>query len=112
MKKLTLLLRVLACGFASAKDGRRPLSGKEIAQVLRERKLQYRQAWHVYRASGRTRYDAGQDSRGYWAVRGNQYCSVWPPSDVWSCYDMARSGLRLIFTGASGDITDAVYADD
>ena len=58
------------------------------------------------RASGRTLYNTGRDSWGYWQVRGDQYCSMWPPSDLWACYDMARRGDVLRFFGAAGDSTD------
>ena len=30
----------------------------------------------------------GAQSQGRWDVRGDQYCSLWPPSDVWACYAM------------------------
>ena len=30
----------------------------------------------------------GTQSPGRWDVRGDQYCSLWPPSDVWACYAM------------------------
>jgi hypothetical protein len=37
---------------------------------------------------GQTTYvDAGgQKTYGQWMVRGDKYCSVWPPSDRWVCY--------------------------
>ncbi|WP_299830576.1 hypothetical protein [uncultured Roseobacter sp.] len=88
-----------------------PLTGDEVQQALTDRKLQYDSAWQEFRASGRTLYNAGADSWGYWRVRGDQYCSQWPPSDLWACYGMARSGDRVRFIGAGGDITDATYAD-
>ena len=37
-------------------------------------------------------------STGGWRIQGNQYCSVWPPSDRWECYDVlldARSTQTL-----------------
>lgn len=88
-----------------------PMSGEEIRAALTDRKLQYANAWQDFRASGRTLYNAGADSWGYWRVEGEQYCSQWPPSDLWACYGMARSGDRLRFIGQGDDITDAVYAN-
>ena len=112
MRKLIVFAWLCSCALAQAGDVWEPMSGAEITHVLTDRKLQYPQAWQDFRASGRTLYNAGADSWGYWAVRGGQYCSMWPPSDTWACYDMARSEDRLRFIGAAGDITDAVYADE
>ena len=92
-------------------DEWRPLSGEEIAKVLTDRDLVYANAKQRFYASGRTLYNAGQDSWGYWAVRGDQYCSQWPPSDGWDCYDMATDGNALRFIGFDGSITDGVYAE-
>ncbi|MDW3225600.1 MAG: hypothetical protein R8G34_22360 [Paracoccaceae bacterium] len=88
-----------------------PLSGDAIRAALTGRTLQYENAWQDFRATGRTLYNAGADSWGYWRVQGDQYCSQWPPSDLWACYDMARAGEKLRFIGQGGDVTDASYAD-
>ncbi|MEM6940785.1 MAG: hypothetical protein AAF943_02395 [Pseudomonadota bacterium] len=53
-------------------------------------------------------YNAGRDSWGYWAVRDDQYRSMWPPSDLWVCYAMTRSGSAVRFIGAAGDITEGI----
>ncbi len=82
-----------------------PLSGAEIAEALTEVTLQYDGAWQTFFASGRTLYNAGRDSWGYWEVRGDAYCSQWPPADGWACYAMARDGAALLFIGDSGDVT-------
>lgn len=89
-----------------------PMSGAQIAQALTGRVLQYDSAWQDFRASGRTRYNAGRDSWGYWRVEGDRYCSMWPPSDLWACYDMERSKDRLRFIGSGADdVTEARYRD-
>jgi hypothetical protein len=31
---------------------------------------------------------AGQKTFGLWLVRGDKYCSQWPPSDRWVCYEV------------------------
>ena len=87
------------------------LNGAQIEEALTGRMLEYGDKWQDFRASGRTLYFAGQESWGYWAVRGDQYCSSWPPSDLWACYGMQRAGDRLRFVGENGDITEAVYQD-
>ncbi len=89
-----------------------PMTGPQVQAALTNKKLTYQSgAWQDFRASGRTLYNAGEDSWGYWGVRGDQYCSMWPPSDLWACYDMARSGDVIRFIGASGDVTDGRYSE-
>lgn len=88
-----------------------PMSGAQIETALTGRVLQYTSAHQDFRASGRTRYVAGRERWGYWRVQGDSYCSQWPPSDLWACYTMARSGDQLRFIGAAGDTTDATYSD-
>jgi len=94
---------------AAAQDWQ-PLDGEQIALALTDKKLTYEDATQHFYASGRTLYNAGQDSWGYWAVRGNQYCSQWPPADGWDCYDMAARGDAVRFIGPDGSVTDGVYA--
>jgi len=108
MRHLALLLAL--CTPAAAQDWT-PLSGPEITAALTDRVLIYPEARQDFRASGRTLYTyKGRDSWGYWEVRGDQYCSQWPPSDLWACYDMDRSGERFRFVGAGqDDISEAVY---
>ncbi|MEO0937044.1 MAG: hypothetical protein AAFY38_02700 [Pseudomonadota bacterium] len=85
------------------------LTGPEIAEALTGRTLVWDDTTQDFRASGKTLYThKGRDSWGNWEVRGDQYCSQWPPNSLWSCYDMTRSGGRLRFIGAgAGDITEA-----
>ena len=64
-----------------------------------------------FRASGRTLYDAGQPSWGYWEARGDEYCSVWPPGGDWECYGVERDGETIVFVGRAGDRTAGRYAD-
>jgi len=89
----------------------RALSGPDIAEALTGRILQYDSgAWQDFRASGRTLYNAGADSWGYWAVREDAYCSMWPPSDLWACYGVEASDDAIRFVGdAPGDITTGRY---
>lgn len=112
MKWSAVLVWMCAGGAALASEDWHTLTGGEIREALTDRKLQYRTAWQEFRSSGRTLYNAGNDSWGYWRVESDQYCSMWPPSDLWACYDMARSGQNLRFIGAGGDVTDAVYAQE
>lgn len=108
-KFLFVILFALPSG-ARADDPRWvSLTGAEITQALTGRVLDYGKQWQDFRASGRTLYFAGRDSWGYWDVRGDQYCSMWPPSDLWACYEIQQSGEMLRFVGSEGDVTEAVY---
>jgi len=90
----------------------RALDGAEIAEVLSDQTLIYERATQRFYASGRTLYNAGQESWGYWAVRGDQYCSQWPPGDQWDCYDMAAMAGQVRFIGADGRVTGGALAGE
>lgn len=84
-----------------------PMVGAQIEAALNDQTLDYKAAWQVFHASGRTLYNAGHDSWGSWRVEGDKYCSEWPPNAGWDCYDMERDldADRVRFLGARGDIT-------
>ncbi len=111
MKRLAFFLLVVCAGSAAAEEGWEPLTGAQIQDALTDRRVTYAAAWQEFRASGRTLYNAGQDSWGYWRVEGDMYCSLWPPSDLWACYAVARRGDVLRFVGDRGDISEGTYAD-
>lgn len=55
-------------------------------------------------ASGRTFYDDARPSWGYWRVENGQYCSQWPPSAAWACYDFYGDETGAVrFVGSAGD---------
>ncbi len=83
-----------------------PMTGAQIEAGLKNMILTYPGGeLQSFFPSGRTLYDAGRPSWGYWEVRGDQYCSQWPPADGWACYDMDTNGTVLRFIGESGDVT-------
>jgi hypothetical protein len=109
------MLRVIAAsimlpGAALAQDWQ-PMTGSQITAALTDRDLVYENATQRFYTSGRTLYNAGRDSWGYWAVRGDQYCSQWPPADGWDCYDMAALGSAVRFIGEDSSTTDGVFAE-
>ena len=113
MKGIWMVLAMLCASPAFSEEATwHPMSGPEITAALTGRSLQYENAWQDFRASGRTLYHAGRDSWGYWAVRGDAYCSMWPPSDLWACYAMEIRGDRLRFIGPGSDITESTYRPD
>lgn len=92
------------------------LDGPGIQSALEEVTLRYadiKATQHFY-ASGRTLYTSGRPSWGYWAVRGDQYCSQWPPSDGWACYDLERDPTdgRLRFVAGDGSYSVGQVEDE
>ena len=105
MRRIALVLMVWA-GAGMAEDWV-PLSGAEVVDFLSDRTLEYDAAWQRFHASGRTLYNAGQDSWGYWAERNGQYCSQWPPSGLWDCYGVERRGDNDVrFVGSDGSVSE------
>ncbi len=48
---------------------------------------------------------SGAKTFGEWMVRGDKYCSLWPPSDHWSCYGLETgkdAGGKATVTWISG----------
>ncbi|MGH1446779.1 MAG: hypothetical protein ACRBBO_12115 [Cognatishimia sp.] len=106
MRRIALILLMIA-GTAQADDWR-ALNGDEIRTALTGTTLTYPNATQSFQADGKTPYVAGRPSMGAWQVRGDQYCSVWPPSDHWACFDMFAKDNMLRFVGSRGDVTDGV----
>jgi hypothetical protein len=96
--RLSSLFLLISCFSASAET----LDGKAIEAVLNDTTAyglplapdSWRQS---FARNGETIYvDAsGAKTFGEWLVRGDKYCSLWPPSDRWVCYEME--------SGASAD---------
>ena len=108
MRPIAIVLSILA-GPGLTSEVWQPMSGAQILQELTGRELVYENgAWQRFNGSGRTLYNAGADSWGYWSVRGDQYCSQWPPNSLWACYTMARQGERFRFEDAYGDVSEGV----
>jgi hypothetical protein len=103
------LLVCLACPVAA--EDWVALTGPEITQALTSRVLGYPDGTlQDFKAGGQT---IAGSAEGRWRVQGDQYCSVWPPSERWDCYGVARSvrGLDIGFTGGDGSVTVGRYVD-
>jgi hypothetical protein len=50
---------------------------------------------------------------GKWRIDGDRYCSAWPPSETWACYEVDREarGRDLRFTDGAGHVTVGRYID-
>ncbi|MEL6479615.1 MAG: hypothetical protein AAFR17_19990 [Pseudomonadota bacterium] len=100
---LRYLIPVLAAFPALAEEVAVP--GNEIHPLLADTTLRYEAAVQTFYRSGRTLYDDGQPSWGYWEVRGDAYCSQWPPQAGWACYQILQDPARpevIVFVGESG----------
>ncbi|WP_170759325.1 hypothetical protein [Ruegeria lacuscaerulensis] len=108
MRRFALIL-VLWPGVLAA-DEFRQLTGDEILAALAGQKLDYGDGvWQSFDETMQTQYFSGRPNTGRWAVRDDQYCSIWPPSDFWACYDVQQSGDVVRFVDDSGGITVGIY---
>ena len=84
------------------------LTGTAIEELLPRHRWRYEdESTQVFFASGGTNYYSSRLTRGRWRVEGDRYCSVWPPSDVWACYDVFADAqedgtLVIIFVDSGG----------
>ncbi len=82
------------------------LSGDEILNALREKSLYAGDNGaieQIFQKGGQTVYiDHGSVSQGQWKIENDRYCSQWPPSKSWACYDVTRDGQMITFVTASG----------
>ncbi|UWQ34471.1 hypothetical protein K3555_08320 [Leisingera sp. M527] len=112
MRHIALMIAVSLTVSPLAAAEWRALSGEDVQAALAGRKLVYGSgAWQEFRASGRTLYNAGHDSWGYWGVRDGKYCSTWPPSDLWACFVLESDGAAMRFVDESGGITTGRYSE-
>jgi hypothetical protein len=84
------------------------LSGALITTKLKDQILTAESDGHkieqIFQASGLTIYIVdGQQSIGQWRVQGDQYCSVWPPSEHWVCYDVVAKANEITFISSRGE---------
>ena len=107
--KAALVAIWLICPAPAAADDWERLDGPGIKAALSARVLGYPDGTlQDFFADGRT---LNGDSAGRWEVRGDRYCSVWPPSDRWACYLVDRNRLDIRFTDDAGDMTIGRYVD-
>ncbi|WP_299659837.1 hypothetical protein [uncultured Ruegeria sp.] len=88
------------------------LTGDEILLALSGKKLDYGEGVsQTFDDRMHTQYFSGHPSAGRWAVREDRYCSVWPPSDIWACYDVKQLGDIIRFVDDAGGTTDGTYTE-
>lgn len=113
MKRISAGIALIVLGAAAQAEGWRALGGDEITEVLTEAVLLYELGDQAFYETGRTRYRVGNERWGWWEVRNDQYCSLWPPSDEWTCYSMTLSsdGQTVQFIDEAGDIFEGRIAE-
>ena len=104
--------------FSQSQQAGEPLSGNEIRLWLTDSTAISKDPdapWAQYfAADGDTPYwvPGNAVSRGQWSVRGDQYCSRWPPNMDWDCYGMrgqlTTGERRVVWISASGHETPAI----
>jgi len=64
-------------------------------------------------ADGRTLHEGDRAQWGRWRIKGDRYCSVWPPSDRWDCdmVDRHARGFDLRFLSGGEAVTEGRYVD-
>lgn len=94
-----LLLMMAASAFAG--EPYRPTQ-QQLDEMLRGNTMEGTWAGRAYLQyfdpSGSTLYreQGGEESTGRWRIAENgDYCSVWPPSDRWVCYEVRVIGSSL-----------------
>lgn len=82
------------------------LTGPQIIQALSEKEVKGNDngqvSSQIFRSNGATFYAIGQAQQiGNWKVVEDKYCSVWPPSEHWVCYDVFQNGKAIRFHSPS-----------
>jgi hypothetical protein len=108
MFRILSLLALPLLLVAPARADEKPLNGAAIAALLSDQVMtgenKGRPWQQIFHKTGATFYTTGgAQSQGRWEVRGDQYCSVWPPSPAWACYDMVQDGEIYIFISRAGE---------
>ncbi len=105
MRYLAVLF-MLFSGSAAASEERQ-LSGDEIAVLLPTITASIGSTNQTFATDGGTIFKVGtRISNGRWRVQGDFYCSTWPPSDAWRCYEVhfekseGKSPDRIIWVDA------------
>ena len=87
------------------------LEGASLAEVLAGQNVIYDPDEQKFFENGRTRYRVFRDRWGWWELQEGRYCSLWPPAEIWECFDteISPDGARLRFTSAEGIVTEGVF---
>jgi hypothetical protein len=112
MKVITAVLLACLPSLGAADGFLRVLNDDAVTAALADRTLVF-DAYTLqhFRADGSTQYFTDRMSEGRWAARGGQYCSTWPPSDRWDCYDIQIGGDVVRFIGSDRSVSEGTYRE-
>ncbi len=109
MRGFGILLVILAFGQTAATAEEAKISGDAIRIMLNDMTFNQIKPTtkykieQIFQSSGVTHFIVNGDVQtGRWRVEKDQYCSNWPPTEHWDCYDILQSGETLIFLSAQG----------
>ena len=113
MRAILLIVMFLTTSYAFAEDWKQ-LNSEEITTALTDKEIVYknqRNSSQTFYANGETGFVDGRPSLGNWRVENNQYCSQWPPSTTWACYDVYLhiNGTIVRFLGDDEINWDGTY---
>jgi hypothetical protein len=104
-----LLFITLVCFSSPAFATETKLNAEDIRIILADTRWisvgEERATEQVFQSSGATftiDIETKALSQGFWRIDGDKYCSVWPPSKHWSCYDMFKHSEGVVFVSSSG----------
>ena len=110
MFKALIFTATLAPTLVFAQDWTPLRDDAAIQEALEDRTVRYDTlTFQMFGAEGDTQFITERASEGRWAARGGKYCSVWPPSEVWTCYDFAVSGNLVRFIGSDRSVSIGTY---
>ncbi|MEM7169765.1 MAG: hypothetical protein AAF530_06320 [Pseudomonadota bacterium] len=108
MRAAVLIAIFVILGTITAKAGEQKLSGTEIIEALSGKTAfgtQKGTPWkQFFDPNGATTFISGDDapSTGRWQIQGDAFCSLWPPSGDWDCYDMTGAGDQVTWIYQGG----------
>jgi len=113
VKAVVFLVLASVLSVVQAEDWK-ALQDEEIREALIDREIVYKSQGNSsqsFSSGGETTFVEGRPSLGYWRVDNNQYCSKWPPSSQWACYDvfLNSGGNTVRFRGTDGVNWDGTY---
>ncbi|MDE2384238.1 MAG: hypothetical protein KGO53_06435 [Alphaproteobacteria bacterium] len=111
MKRICGILAFSVLAVAGAQAAPVKLTGPQIGKLLSGTVLYGLNKQHptaqAFKANGATYFtDGTQEKQGGWKVAGDKYCSVWPPSEAWTCFDVLRDGPVVRFVSPKGESND------
>lgn len=111
-RQAAVILALCLATPASAEDWR-PLAGDDLAKRLSGANVVYDLDEQKFFENGRTRYRVFRDRWGWWEMREGRYCSLWPPAEIWECYEteLSADGAQIKFTSSEGIVTVGTFVE-